>query len=250
MEVRTVEPAHTGSVGDKDHVGAADEQPAFDHADDAADALLEPGRIGDGGEAAVEYAVTAVGDERLPRRGKAQTGARAQHLERLAGGFQAERNDLDGNRRMGAKTPDQLGAVDDDHQSTARRGHDLLAQQGAAQPLDQVERALLDLVRAVDREVDHAMLCEGRQRNARRLRLGRRPLRRRDADKTQALAMASSKGLDGEARRRAGAEADDHGVPHQPHRRLRRGALEDVAVAHSLPRPARALARMAEMAAL
>ena len=58
---------------------------------------------------------------------------------------------------------DQLGAIDDDGEAPAGGGDDLLAQQGAAQPLDQIERAALHLIGAVDREIDLAMLGERRR---------------------------------------------------------------------------------------
>ncbi len=47
MNVRTVEPMETLGIGDERQVGAADEKPALDHADDAADAFLQACRIGE-----------------------------------------------------------------------------------------------------------------------------------------------------------------------------------------------------------
>jgi hypothetical protein len=66
-------------------------------------------------------------------------------------------------------------------------GDDLLAQQGAAQSLDQLRVPRFDLVRAVDREIDLPMLGERGERNARRRRLRRGSLRGGNADKAQAL---------------------------------------------------------------
>src|SRR5262249_2197714 len=63
-----VETMDTGRIGDEDRIGPADEQAALDHPDDASNALLEPRRIGDGAEAAVENSVAAIGDEGLARR--------------------------------------------------------------------------------------------------------------------------------------------------------------------------------------
>ena len=65
--MRAVEAMDAGGIGDEDRIGAADEQAALDDADDAADALLQPRRIGDVAEAAVEHAIAAVGDEGLAR---------------------------------------------------------------------------------------------------------------------------------------------------------------------------------------
>src|SRR5215470_14697850 len=62
----------------------------------------------------------------------------------------------------------------------------LLTQQGAAQSLDQIERAALYFVRTVDRQIDLAMFAERGERNVRRLRLRRSALRGRNADKAQA----------------------------------------------------------------
>ena len=145
--------------------------------------------------------------------------------------FQPERNDLDRHRGVRAQPIDQLGAVDDDGEAPARRGDDLLAQQGAAQPLDQVERAAFDLVGAVDREVDLPMLARSDDSGMTgRPRLRRRSLRGRNADEAQALPMPPGQSLDRESCRRAGAEPDDHAVLDQLDRSLRRGALQRVAI--------------------
>ncbi len=180
-----------------------------------------------------------------------------QHLERFARRLEPKGDDLDRDRRVLAQAIHELRAVDDDHQAPGRGGDDLLAQQGAAQALDQVEGAPLHLVGAVDREVDLAMLGEGGQRDPRSLCLRGRPLRGRNAGKAQALPVAGSERIDGEGRRRTGAEAHDHAVLDQPDRRFRRGALQGVTVAsgrgdgrtHDRPAPAIALARIASMAA-
>ena len=207
---------------------------------------------------AVENAVAAVGDEGLARRRQARPDLCGEHLEGRPGDFQPEGDDLDRHRRVRAQPIDQLGAIDDDGETPARVGDDLLAQQGAAQSLDQVQGAAFDLVGAVDREVDLAMLGEGGERNAGRPRLRRGSLRRRNADEAQALPMPPGQRLDGERRRRAGAEPDDHAVLDQLDRRLRRRALQrvairigwDAAALMAWPAPAVALARIAAMAAL
>jgi carbohydrate kinase (thermoresistant glucokinase family) len=71
---------HAARIGDEDVLGATDEQPAFDHADDAPDAFLEPCWIGDLTEPAVEDAIAAVGNERLPCRCLPQLDAGAARL--------------------------------------------------------------------------------------------------------------------------------------------------------------------------
>ena len=157
---------------------------------------------------------------------------------------------------MRTKPIDQLAAVDDDGEATARGRNDLLAQQGSAQSLDQIERAALHLVRTIDREVDLAMLAERSERNVRGLRLRRRTLRGGNADKAQALPMPPRERLDREGCRRAAAKPDDHAILDQFHRRLGGGTLERVAIstgrrssrAHDVTAAAAALARISAMA--
>ena len=228
MDARALETVDAGCIGDEDRIGAADEKAAFDHPDDPADALLKPRWIGDGAKVAIKNAVAAVGDERLARRRQAQLRAGAQHFEGRTGGFQPESDDLHGNRRRGAEPVHQLGPIGDDCEAPARRGDDLLPQQRSAPSLDQVERAALHLVGAVDGKIDAPVLAEGSQRNARCRRLGRRPFRRGDAQETQALAVTAGERFDGEGRRRAGAEPDDHAILDQLNRRFRGGALLSV----------------------
>ena len=178
----------------------------------------------------------------------------AQRLQPRLGHLQAEGYDLDRHRRLAPQAIDQLGAVDDDGKPPAGGRDDLLAQQGAAQPLDQVQRAALDLIGAVDGEIDLGMLGEGRERNARGLGLGPRMLGGGNAHEAQALAMAHRQRLDGESGGRAGAETHDHAVGHQLDRGLGRLALQRVAIgrciaAHDFASPAVADLRMAAMAA-
>src|ERR1700722_12032393 len=66
MGACTIEAVDAGRIGNKDRVGAADEKPAFHHADDSADALIQSRRIGDAAEVAVENAVAAVSDKGAP----------------------------------------------------------------------------------------------------------------------------------------------------------------------------------------
>ena len=165
MGARAVEAMNAGGVGDEHRIGAADEQPALDDADDTPDALVQLRRIGNAPEVAIENVIAVVGNERLACRRHAQYAPSAKHFERLAGRLQAERNDLDRNGGVRTEPIDQLDAVDNDGQAMARRCHDLLAQQRTAQSLNQIERAALDLVGAVDREIDLSMLGERCDRN-------------------------------------------------------------------------------------
>ena len=86
MGARAVEAMDALPVGDEHRIGAADEKAALDHPDDAADAVLEPRRVGDGaGEAAIENAVAAVGDEQVARRRQARPDLRRRTLRGLPG---------------------------------------------------------------------------------------------------------------------------------------------------------------------
>ena len=157
MGMRAVEAMDAAGIGDEDRIGPADEEAAFDHPDDAPDALLQPRRIGDRAEAAIEDAVAAVGDEGLARRASAAAWRLAPSASsRALVTSRPKVTTSTGTGALRSQPIDQLGAVDDDGKPPAGGGDDLLAQQRAAQPLDQVQRAALDLVGAVDREIDLA----------------------------------------------------------------------------------------------
>ena len=126
----------------------------------------------------------------------------------------------------------------------------------SAQSFDQIERAALDFVSTIDREIDLAMFAEGGERNIRGLRLCCRTLGGGNADKAQALPMTSGECFDSENRGRAAAKPDDHIILDQLHRRLGGGALESVAVSlgrgtrriHDVTAAAAALARISAIA--
>src|SRR5258708_2863005 len=204
---RAVKAVDAGRICDEDWAGAADEQATLNDPDDAPDALLQPRRIDDRTEAAMDNVVAAVGDERDARRRQPQPGAGAERLEGCLGWFQPEGDDLDRHRCARTQLIHQLRAVDDDGKAMACVRDDLLAQQCAAQPLDQIESAAFHLVRAVDREIDLPMLGERGERDARRRRLRRCSLRRGNADKAQTLPTPPRYSLDREIRLRAAAQS-------------------------------------------
>ena len=138
-------------------------------------------------KAAIDDAVAAVGDKWLAGRRLAQPGTGAEHLQRRPGCFQPEGDDLYRNRCVRPQSIDQLRPVDDDGEAAAGRRDDFLVQQRSAQPFDQVERAALHLVGAVDREIDLAMLGEGGERNTGGCRLRRRALVRLECRRNAAL---------------------------------------------------------------
>jgi hypothetical protein len=101
-------------------------------------------------------------------------------------------------------------------------------QQGAAESLDQVERAAFHLVGAVDRQIDLPVRREGGQRDAQRRCLGRSLLG--GPDETQSLPITRCQGFEREGRSRARAEPDDHAIPDQLGSCVGRRALERDAV--------------------
>jgi hypothetical protein len=111
-----------------------------------------------------------------------------------------------------------------------RSRDDLLTQQGSAQPLDQIKRAALHFIGAVDRKIDLAMFAERRKRDFGRPRLCCRMLGGGNADKAQALPVAPRQCLDRESRRRTTAKPDDHVILDHLRRSLGGGAFESVPI--------------------
>ena len=97
MRAGAVEAVDASCVGNKDRIGAANEQAAFYHPDDVPNALLQSGRVADVIEVAIENAVTAVGDKGLVCRRHAQVNAGAEHFKRLPGSLQSESDDFHGD---------------------------------------------------------------------------------------------------------------------------------------------------------
>src|SRR5262245_20639958 len=143
-----VEPLHACFVGHEHRISEADEEAGLDHAHHPTDALLQPSGIKDSAEAAVENAITTVGDESLAGGTTAQTDPGAEPFQSPLRCLQAEGDDLHWHRSLGAELIHQLCPVHDDHEPLARRGDNLLVQERAAQSLDQIERAPLHLVGA------------------------------------------------------------------------------------------------------
>src|SRR5207237_2373445 len=164
-----------GDAGDNNRGGAPDKEPAFDDADDIANTMLQQARVVDADEAAIEDVVAAVGDERMVLGGVAQYRRGTEPHQVGGGGLPAELRDLDRHRGVIAEPLNELFLIDDDDQAVAGRGDDLFAQQGATQPLDQIERAALDLVGAVDRQIDALVFGKAGERDAEPARQYRGP---------------------------------------------------------------------------
>jgi hypothetical protein len=110
---------------------------------------------------------------------------------------------------------DDLARADDDRLLAADRGDDLLAEERTASALDHVE-ARVDLVRAIDRQVDRVDVLERREGDPERARLLFRIERRRHAaDGESLLADPLGEPDDREVHRRACPEPHAHPVPDE-----------------------------------
>ena len=176
--------------------------------------------------------MAAIGQEGLPGRGRpeAQLAVRARLADRLADGGagrrEAERHDLD-RQREAPEPLDALSPVGDDDHAPARRGDDLLAQERPAAALDQAQ-LVVELVGAVDGEVELRDLVERRERHAFALGLIPRRLGGRNRDDREAGPHPRGQQRDERGCRRAGAEPELHAVAHEPDGALGGGALEGV----------------------
>ena len=119
--------------------------------------------------------------------------------------------------------------VGDDRHPPRGCGDDLLAQERAAAALDEPQFGI-DLVRAVDRQIEFRKLVQRRQRDAARFRLGRRRLRRRHAADVETGRDFVADEIDEVARGCARAEAEPHAGLDESERALRRFPLPPFAV--------------------
>ena len=130
---------------------------------------------------------------------------------------------------------DELALVGDDHHQPPGARDDLLAQVGAAEALDQVE-AGIDLVGAVDHDIELGRLRERRQRDAEAAAGGGRRVRGGHAGHVAQAAGGDPRGqrLEHHSRRRPRAEAEPHPVADvAPDRLLAGGAPPRVDRAHA-----------------
>jgi hypothetical protein len=192
---------NAGCVGDEDRMGDLDEEATFHNAHHAPDTILQPSGIGDATEPTVEDSIAAVGYERPALWRASQPGVRAEARQRRLCCLDSKGYDLDRYWSAGPELLDQFGSVHDDHEPPARDRHDFLVKERTAQSLDQIERAPFRLIRAVNREIDLPMLCEGREWNSCDTGQGCRAVGGRDAEEAQALPVSLSESLDGKGRR-------------------------------------------------
>ena len=90
-------------------------------------------------------------------RRRVAEGSRSRR--RRAGGGPGEADDLDGQGPGGAEAGDQLGGLGDDHDVTGGGQDQLLAEEGAAAALEEAQGGV-DLVGAVDGQVEGAVLVQ------------------------------------------------------------------------------------------
>ena len=131
----------------------------FDYADRSVQLSLQVFGILDPATHAVQDVVTAVGHERrsLRCRSSFQAGDKAPQPPR--GCAPTERHDFYCHWTLDAETVHQLGFVDDNDQLFAGAGDNLFAQKRAAATFEKRERADLDLVSAVDCDVNVVVLA-------------------------------------------------------------------------------------------
>mmetsp|Transcript_34219 Transcript_34219/g.107885 ORF Transcript_34219/g.107885 Transcript_34219/m.107885 type:complete len:295 (+) Transcript_34219:136-1020(+) len=216
-------------------VGASDDDGGGHVAEEAvvnnAHGVLELGgggaRVLDGlREVQVHDVVAVVSHSRLVAvRSVGRGGAEAEHglaagdgrqrLDEAQGVLVAERGDLHREREARAEAVAELGLVDDDDELVGADLHHLLAEEGAAAALHEVKRRV-DLVGAVDGDVELAVLVERRERDAELLGLLLGAHGGRDAHDVGELALLHelAHALHGEGRRRTSAEAHDHAALH------------------------------------
>src|SRR2546425_3632594 len=212
-------------------MGHLQEPAVADGPGDARDPCSELPRAPDRPEVRVEDMVPVVRLERLAAL-LAQLDLRAEALECRGRVLPAERMDLHGQGRLRAEAAHELRVVDDHDEPLRRRGDDLLAEQGAAHPLNQVELRV-DLVCAVDGQVEPEALLQGGQWDPQPLRLLCGRERRGHAFQIHPVRNEAADAREEVPRRRSGAEAEDHARLHVREGGLGRVPLQLVPGGHS-----------------
>ena len=180
-------------------------------------------------ERAIEDEIAAIGHEcaalDLP-----QLRPGTKFFERAAVACQPNWTISTGIGKAFAEAVHELFVIDHHDKTIACRRDNLLAQQRPAMPLDQVERAALDLVGAVDRQIDAAVLAKCRQAGCRACAPSRRYVRR-SGSRRRTSPWATRRASDSidERGRRAGAEAEHHAAFDEFDGALGGGALQPVA---------------------
>src|SRR5579871_4645648 len=154
-----------------------EEQSGLDDPRDPPELLLQGGRIVDGtGGREVEDLVAVVREPRGPVGGGPEHARDPPLLQMLRHRGPGERDDLDRDRGPGAEPGDQLRVVDEDEHLLREPSEHLLPEQGPAAALGHGEVGI-DLVGAVEHDIELVVLAEGPDREAeahRELRGGER----------------------------------------------------------------------------
>ncbi len=144
-------------------------------------------------------------------------------LHQAARGGKAEPHHLDRKREF-AEHRHELGVVGDHHHLVGGGGHDLLAEQRPSTALDQAE-LIVDLVGAVDSQVQMRRLVEGGERNAEAFGAFPRGLGGGHAQDLQTAGHLLCERIDEPLRRRSRAEPEPHAVEDEIERAQGRGLL-------------------------
>jgi hypothetical protein len=204
-----VELGHFVAVGDENDAGAIDEEAVLDNAWDITQFRRKRRRVGDAAEVAVEDVVAFVGDEWLSAFLADDNGG-AELFDFAADQWKGESDDFDGHWEA-AEHRDLLARVGDDDEFARRRRDNFFVEERTTATFDQVELRV-ELVGAVDRDVDVLDFVEIGERNAELGGHFARVDRGRDAADFQAGFNAVADELDGVCGGRACAEADDLAV--------------------------------------
>src|ERR1700722_18888716 len=171
-------------------------------------------------EGAVKNVMTAVAHERLPVGFSAQGRFGAEGRQPLRGSLPAERNHVYGHGKLRGKMVDQLAIVAADPQPLSGTSYNLFAQQSPAVPFDEIQSAVFDFIRAVDRKVDLRLCGKAGEWNSQGSRFGRGTLGRWNTNDMQPLPHSSAKRTDGKRGGGSGSQPDNHSIRHQCRRRF------------------------------
>ncbi len=194
---------------DQHQVGHSDEKAVVDHTQKGVDAALEIGGIFDALELRVENLVSVVGYERAPVPVHPEAHVSAEGLDLPAGDRRGEGHHLDRDRHPRSEASDDLFLTGENHELIRDRSHHALAQERSPVSFDQVERRV-DLVGAVDVDIDDFYLVESDERNSQLVREPFGAFRRRNPAGAQTLLDPASESAHEHRRGPAGSEPHHH----------------------------------------
>src|SRR3954452_18894197 len=196
-------------------------------------------RCVDAAEMRIENEVAPVGREwpAVCGASEAKVAAAAVSIEGARdcapGRLEPERDDLDWQRKA-AEPLDALRTVGDHDHAPARGGDDLFPQKRAAAALDDAQRTV-DLIGAVDGQIEFGRFVQRSEPNALAFRLAPRRLGSRDADDVKPAPHPLAHSHDEMRGRGAGSEAEPHAVRDKRRRALGGNAFQALGVHRSRP---------------